>query len=367
MSFSTKTLPRQLGLNYSGPMRNPIAYAISIAIALSAILGHYAGGPGDFVLPFLGFVFMPLAERWAGYSRWPSENALRNIGPAKERAYEAALLAAAFTTLFMLAWGLWVAATESLAWWRFAGLALTIGMFTGYVGIVVAHELMHRSTRLHRALAWMLMSAAIYPHFCIEHVHGHHPRFATPDDHATARRGESLYRFLPRTIFGGLASALRIRPAPVLIAYALLAAFLVAVHRWLGPEALKLMVAQAAIAILLLEGINYLEHYGLVRARRASGHYEPAGPGHSWDTSYLMTNLNIFNLGRHTDHHSHARRPYYRLRHLEESPQLPYGYATMFLISLLPPLWFRIMDRRLDAWRQSAPPRRGGESLVPAE
>lgn len=339
-------------------MRNPIAYAVSIAIALGAILGHEAGGAGHFVLPFLGFVFMPIADRWAGQSRWPSPTALKNISPAKEKAFDAALISAAFATIGMLAWGLWVAGTEELAWWEFAGLALSIGMFTGYVGIVVAHELIHRSSRAQRALGWVLMSAAIYPHFCVEHVYGHHPRFATPEDHATARRGESLYAFIPRSVFRGLISSLKIKPVPVLIAYALVAVAIALIYFGLGTGALKLMLIQAVIAVILLEGINYLEHYGLLRAKRPSGHYEPAGPGHSWDTSYYLTNTNIFNLGRHTDHHSHARRPYYRLRHIEEAPQLPFGYATMFLIALLPPLWFRIMDRRLDAWNAQALARR---------
>ena len=339
-------------------MRNPIAYAVSIAIALCAILGHEVGGAGYFVLPFLGFVFMPIADRWAGQSRWPSPTALKNISPAKEKAFDAALVGAAFATLAMLVWGLWVAGTERLAWWEFAGLAISIGMFTGYVGIVVAHELIHRSSRAQRALGWVLMSAAIYPHFCIEHVYGHHPRFATPEDHATARRGESLYAFIPRSVFRGLISSLRIKPAPVLIAYALVAVAIALIYFGLGTGALKLMLIQAVIAVILLEGINYLEHYGLLRAKRPSGHYEPAGPGHSWDTSYYLTNTNIFNLGRHTDHHSHARRPFYRLRHIEEAPQLPFGYATMFLIALLPPLWFRIMDRRLDAWNAQALERR---------
>jgi alkane 1-monooxygenase len=339
-------------------MRNPIAYAVSIAIALCAILGQQAGGAGHFVLPFLGFVFMPIADRWAGQSRWPSPTALKNISPAKEKAFDAALISAAFATLAMLAWGVWTAGTEKLAWWEFTGLAISIGMFTGYVGIVVAHELIHRLSRAQRALGWILMSAAIYPHFCIEHIYGHHPRFATPEDHATARRGESLYVFIPRSIFRGLISSLKIKPVPVLIAYALVGAALAVIYFGLGPDALKLMLIQAAIAVVLLEGINYLEHYGLLRAKRPNGHYEPAGPGHSWDTSYYMTNTNIFNLGRHTDHHSHARRPFYRLRHIDEAPQLPFGYATMFLIALLPPLWFRIMDRRLDDWKAQSLERR---------
>lgn len=337
-------------------MRYPFAYFASLGIAAAVLIGHWLGGVGHFALPFLGFLFMPVADRLAGQSRWPSPQALERLTPERERIYEAAILSAALSTPLLLGWALWTVAHESMARWELWALAVSVGIYTGYVGIVVAHDLMHRAGRAHRLLAWLLMTIVLYPHFCVEHVFGHHPRVATPDDPATARRGESFYAFVPRSVFGGLLSALRIDWKPVVFANALGIAGAIAVQRWLGTDALILFLVQAAVAIILLEGINYLEHYGLVRTRRPSGHYEAVGPGHSWDTSYFLTNINIFNLGRHTDHHAHARRPYYRLRHVEDTPQLPFGYATMFLIALVPPLWFRLMDRRLDDWLQRKTP-----------
>ena len=332
-------------------MRYPFAYAVSLAIAICVLAGHYLGGAGHLTLPFLGFVFLPIADARAGLSRWPSPAALDRITPATERRYEIAVFTATFTTIFMLGWALWTAATEDLATWEYGALIATTGMFTGYVGITVAHELMHRTTQPHRFLAWFLMSQVLYPHFCVEHVYGHHPNVATPRDAATARKGESFFHFVPRSIWGGLVSSIRFKPRPILFAFALIVAAAFAIAHWLGERALILFLAQGGIAIVLLEGINYLEHYGLARTQRASGRFEPVGVGHSWDTSHYLTNINIFNLGRHTDHHAHSRRAYYRLRHYEETPQLPYGYATMFLIALIPPLWFRIMDRRLEAWQ----------------
>lgn len=334
-------------------MRRPLAYFISVPVALCFMLGTLAGGAGIFVIPFFAFVFVPIADVFIGQSRWPSEFALKKITPSQEAGYDAALVTASFVSLGVLAFGLWLAASRSLPGWEFAGLAISVGLFTGYVGIVAAHELMHRESRFHRLLGWTLMSAVLYPHFCVEHILGHHPRFATPEDHATARRGENLYIFLPRSIFRGLFSALKLRPLPVLAVYAALALLLAGIYAWFGIDALKLMLIQAIVAVVLLEGINYLEHYGLLRARYPNGQYEPPGPGHSWDTSSLTTNLNIFNLGRHSDHHSFSRRPYYRLRHNDAAPQLPFGYTTMVLVALVPPLWFRIMDARLDAWQAS--------------
>lgn len=334
-------------------MRYPIAYFTAVWMALLLMLGTWLGGAGFFILPGLAFIFVPLFDERVGKSRWPSDAALKSIDEAKIKGYDAALIAASFAVLIILAFGLGVAATRELSGWEFAGLSLSVGIMSGYVGIVAAHELIHRSSRAERLLGWVLMSAALYPHFCVEHILGHHPRFATPDDHATARRGESLYAFIPRSIFQGLFSAIAFRPVQVLSVYALLGLLLVAIHQFLGVEALVLMLVQAFVAICLLEGINYLEHYGLLRKKLPGGQYEAPGPGHSWDTSSLMTNLNTFNLGRHSMHHSFARRPYYRLQQNDEAPQLPYGYATMFLISLVPPLWFSIMDRRLDEWHEN--------------
>jgi alkane 1-monooxygenase len=331
-------------------MRYPFAYFTSLWMVALLILGAALGGIGFFTLPLLAFGVVPIADRWLGKSRWPSDIALQGLTPGKERAYDAALVAASAAVLLALGWGLWVAASWALSTAEFIGLTISVGIVTGYVGIVVGHELIHRSTAWERGIGWVLFSAVLYPHFCVEHILGHHPRFATPADHATARRGENLYAFIPRSIVRGLISGIRFRPVRVLSIYALLALLLIAIYRSLGSDALIFMVAQAFVAVCLLESINYVEHYGLLRKRLANGQYEAPGPGHSWDTSSIITNINTFNLGRHSAHHSAARRPYHRLQQNDKAPQLPYGYAAMFLISLVPPLWFRIMDRRLDAW-----------------
>lgn len=335
-------------------MRYPIAYFGSIPIALWLLLGAWIGGAGLFLLPFMAFVVVPFADRRIGRSRWPSDMALQAMGACKERFYDAALVTGGVTSLLVLAWGMSFAARHELSAWEFVGLSLSVGIVTGYIGIVAAHELIHRRHTAYRLLGWVLMSAVLYPHFCVEHIHGHHPRFATPEDHATARRGESLYAFILRSVFMGLGSAVRFRPAKVLGVYAVLALLLAANYHWLGPQVFAFTILQALFAVVLLEGVNYMEHYGLLRARLPNGQYEAPGPGHSWDTSSIITNVNTFNLGRHTQHHSAARRPYHRLQQIDAAPQLPYGYATMFLIALVPPLWFRIMDRKLDEWRAGA-------------
>ncbi|MGE0774549.1 MAG: alkane 1-monooxygenase [Sphingomonadaceae bacterium] len=345
-------------------MRYPLNYTGSLFIALIIVLGHYAGGVGHFAMPLLGFIVLPFADARVGYSRWPSPSALERITPGQEKGYERSLMMAALVDIALVIWALWVVSRETMLWWEYLGLTVSIGLFSGYIGIVVAHEMMHRSDRTHRGLGWVLMSLALYPHFCIEHVYGHHPNVATRADPATARRGESFYRFLPRSVFGGIASAWRIERARLaragsgtfsprnglLLAWGGIALGLVAIGVGLGVQTLGFFIAQAAVAVILLEGINYLEHYGLLRALRDNGRPVPVATEHSWNSSHFLTNINLFNLGRHPEHHMQGSRAFYRLRHFDEAPQLPHGYATMFLIALIPPLWFRVMDRRLDEY-----------------
>ncbi|MEL6316411.1 MAG: alkane 1-monooxygenase, partial [Pseudomonadota bacterium] len=248
-----------------------------------------------------------------------------------------------------------------------AGLALAVGVATGGVGITFAHELMHRKSPSERALAEALMCSTLYGHFCIEHVYGHHRTVATPEDPATARAEESFYAFLPRTLIGGLRSAWAIETARLrrrgralwspanafwrFGAWALAwGALAWALAGWAGLGAFAL---QAAAAVALLEMVNYLEHWGLTRARLADGRYEPTRPHHSWNANHRFTNRLLINLQRHSDHHYKPDRRFPLLQSYSEAeaPQLPYGYAWMVLLTLVPPLWFRVMTPRLEAWR----------------
>lgn len=246
------------------------------------------------------------------------------------------------------------------------GCVVSLGVLNGAGGINIAHELMHRKRAWARAGAELLMTSVSYTHFCIEHVLGHHRTVATPDDPASSRLGESLYRFLPRTLIGSLRSAWRLeaeRCAAKQIPWTslrdrrtryllVLAAVYVGIGIGVGPLALVLFIAQGVVAFSLLEVINYIEHYGLLRRKLASGKYERVRPEHSWNSAHLVSNLYLFNLARHSDHHYLASREYDRLRHHADAPQMPTGYAGMVLLALVPPLWFRVMNPRVAAWRE---------------
>jgi len=263
--------------------------------------------------------------------------------------------------LLTLGWALVRIASGELGPVEAGVLTLGAGLATA-AAINVAHELMHRPGRVEQALAAVLMSTATYTHFCVEHVQGHHKNVATPRDPATARAGEALYAFLPRTLMGGLRSAWDIEVARSgtgwrnrLVRYAFAQGLLVAALLvTLGPVGLAAFLGQSLVAVLMLETINYVEHYGLARAETAPGRFERVAPRHSWNSSHRVSNGVLLNLARHSDHHAFAARAFRELRHHEDAPQLPAGYSAMLLLALVPPLWFAVMDRQLATQRQAA-------------
>lgn len=246
----------------------------------------------------------------------------------------------------LLVWSLALVLAEPLAFWPWMGLVVSVGSIGGAVGITFAHELVHRSGRVERALGDVLLALVSYPHFATEHVYGHHRHVGTPADPATARLGESFYRFLPRTLLGSVVHAWHLKPA-VMLRYAATMAVVYAGVWWAWSwSGLGFFVAQGAVAFTLLEAINYVEHYGLRRREVAPGRYERVGPQHSWDSSHRVSNWLLINLARHSDHHLIASRRYPALASHQESPQLPAGYGTMLLLAMVPPLWHRTMDPR---------------------
>jgi alkane 1-monooxygenase len=264
--------------------------------------------------------------------------------------------------LALLATGAWAAIHAD--WPVVLGIAFSVGFITGSQGITFAHELGHSKSRLDRCCAWLLMTSVCYGHFMVEHYRGHHVRAATHDDPASARLGESLYRFLPRTLWGSLVSGWRLEAQLIAqrksswsrspLAWSALASLLliVAPAPYLpAPAAMKyiaFMALQSAVAVLLLEVVNYIEHYGLQRSSALdnAGKREPFGVMHAWNADHVLTNSMLANLQRHSDHHLHAWKPYATLAPLP-GPQLPTGYAGCIVLAMLPPLWFALMHPRI--------------------
>jgi alkane 1-monooxygenase len=240
------------------------------------------------------------------------------------------------------------------------GLAMTVAMVGG-IAINTAHELGHKTKRYEKWLAKVALAQTGYGHFFIEHNRGHHVRVATPEDPASSRLGESFWEFLPRTVAGSLRSALHLERIrldrmgkpfwtihnDVLNAWAMTVVLFGALVAGFGVQVLPWLVLQAVVGASLLEVVNYLEHYGLLRQRADDGRYERCRPGHSWNSDNIASNVFLYHLQRHSDHHANPTRRYQALRHFEELPELPSGYATMIVLAYLPPLWRRVMDPRV--------------------
>ncbi|MGL5861051.1 MAG: alkane 1-monooxygenase [Phycicoccus sp.] len=268
----------------------------------------------------------------------------------------------AYLPLQYLVWGwsVWYVATHELTLLQQVGFAVTVGIVSG-IGINAAHELGHKREDLEHWASKLALAPSWYGHFFVEHNWGHHKRVATPEDPASSRLGESFYRFWPRTVFGSLRSAWQIerrrleRKGRSVLSPAnrVLQAWSFSVVLWAvalglgGPQVLLFLVVQAVVGLTLLEAVNYVEHYGLLRQRDEHGRYERVRPVHSWNNNHVVTNLLLYQLQRHSDHHENPARRFVALRHVDEAPQLPAGYAAMILLALVPPLWLRTMDHRV--------------------
>jgi alkane 1-monooxygenase len=339
---------------------SPTRFALVFVIPALAALGLALGGLYPLLTAVLVFVLVPAADALLPPDR---RNPDGDQLPAPWR-FDVWLVLWIPAQLGLIGYGLHRVSSGALSPAEALAAATAVGLAAGGGGITIAHELMHRPARWARAGAEVLMTSVTYAHFSVEHVLGHHKNVATPLDPASSRRGEGLYAFLPRTLLGGLTSAWRLEgrrcrslgiPAWSLrnrrLRYALttLASY-AAVAALAGPAGVAFFAAQSLVAVLLLETINYVEHYGLARQAVAPTRYERVRPAHSWNSPHRVSGLLLFNLPRHADHHYLAHRPYPILRHLEDSPQLPAGYAAMVLLALVPPLWRRVMDPRVDAW-----------------
>jgi len=259
-----------------------------------------------------------------------------------------------------LVFACWLWAYGNLSTIDSVGLALTVAMVSG-IAINTAHELGHKRASLERWLSKVALAQSGYGHFFIEHNRGHHVRVATPEDPASARLGESFYRFLPRTVVGSLRSAWelervrfqRLGSSPlhprndILNAWAMTIALYAALIAVFGLVVAPYLLIQSVIGFSLLEVVNYLEHYGLLRGKREDGRYERTLPEHSWNSNNVASNVLLYHLQRHSDHHANPIRRYQALRHVDDAPQLPTGYAGMILLAIVPPLWRRVMDHRV--------------------
>ncbi|WP_262690920.1 alkane 1-monooxygenase [Kordiimonas aestuarii] len=258
--------------------------------------------------------------------------------------------------------GAWYVAVMDLNWSAYMAVTIANGLM-GAGALNTAHEVGHRRDKTSKNVARFLLCLCGMGHFRIEHNLGHHVEVATPEDSATAMMGESFYAFVAHELPGGFRRAWRIEKTRLgrkgksafsvenevflntLITITMYSAFVV-VFGWI---VLPYLLGGALLSNLMLSSANYIEHYGLMRGKREDGRYERVQPHHSWNANHVVSNVMLYHLQRHSDHHAHAERPYQCLRHFGTSPQLPAGYFTMFMAAWNPPIWFAIMDKRVAA------------------
>lgn len=253
--------------------------------------------------------------------------------------------------------------------WELAGRTICMGLLCGTFGINVGHELGHRVNAFEQTLAKGLLLTSLYMHFFIEHNKGHHKHVATPHDPSTAQLNQSVYFFWLQTLRGTYMSAWRIAIAdakkkknilPLLnnemVLFQLIQlGFLSLIFFYFGTLAMLVFLAAALIGALLLESVNYIEHYGLSREQTGDNQFERVKPHHSWNSNHVIGRLMLFELSRHSDHHYLASRKYQILRHIDEAPQMPTGYPGMIILSLMPPLWFKVIHRQMRNYRMLTP------------
>lgn len=341
-----------------------LAWLLSVVYPLVPLLGvalhARTGEPAMLAVPLLiGYGLMPLLDALFGEDR---NNPPEEVVPQLEadryyRVLTWITVPLYFVSLIVCAW--W-AGTQALPWWALLVLAYVAGTNSG-MGLTTGHELGHKHNALEQWLAKLILAVPAYGHFTVEHGRGHHRWVSTPEDHASARMGESIYRFALRELPGGIRRAWQLESQRLrllgfspwswrngmLQSYAISAALQLGLIAAFGPVMLVFLAVHNVVAWWQLTSANYVEHYGLLRGKLPNGQYEAPQPHHSWNTNHLVTNLALFHLQRHSDHHANPSRRYQSLRHFPDLPQLPSGYFGMFTLAYFPRLWFRVMDARL--------------------
>jgi alkane 1-monooxygenase len=329
-------------------------------IGLGPVLMLWQGNPWMLCLPLVFlYVAVPLADALLGEERSnPPESAVAQLEADTYYRYITYALVPVLWAAFVFA--AWFVATHDLPWYAWLAMVLNTGAVGGF-GINLGHEMGHKHHRLERWLALVTLAPSGYGHFTIEHNRGHHAQVATPQDCASSRMGESIWRFVWREMPGGAVRAWRLESQRlrdqglavwglqnhILQGLAITFALWALLVLWLGWQVLPFLLAASAWTNFQLTSANYVEHYGLLRLLQSDGHYERCQPRHSWNSNHVASNWMLFHLQRHADHHAHAARRYQALRHFDDAPQLPSGYAGMFLLAYVPPVWFAVMNPRL--------------------
>ncbi|MED5387603.1 MAG: alkane 1-monooxygenase [Pseudomonadota bacterium] len=313
---------------------------------------------------FTVFGAIPIADHLIGKDPSNPDEATEVPTLSEERIYRVFTLVMGWIWIGVLFYAAQIYMTNDYSWFGKLGWIVSIGTIGGVIAINLGHELIHKDPKIENWMGGLLLASVTYAGFKVEHVRGHHVHVSTPDDASSSRYNQGLYHFLPRAFVRNFKNAWALEKQylerkgkknlsihnELIWWYAISLGFGVVFGLIWGWEGVLFFYAQSFVAAATLEVINYIEHYGLHRRVNEKGRYERVTPAHSWNSNYFLTNVLLFQLQRHSDHHAYAKRRYQVLRHYEESPQLPGGYATMYVLALFPPLWKKVMNPRVEAY-----------------
>ncbi len=362
MNGYTGTLPNGEAIHYVD--RKRWLWSLSVIYPLQPFLGIWlhaeTGNEAWLLLPlFIGYVIAPFLDWLLGEDENnPPEEVVIQLD--RDRYYRFLTYAVVPLHFVALIGAAWWAGTQDLSWWAFIALAIVAGITSG-LGINTGHELGHKKSKLERNLAKIVLAVPVYGHFWIEHSRGHHRDVSTPEDPASARMGENIYKFALREVPGAFNRAWAIekdrlerrgRSAwnsdnQILQSMVLSLALQLGLVIAFGWLMIPFLVLHNIFAWWQLTSANYVEHYGLLRLKEPSGKYERCQPWHSWNSNHIYSNLVLFHLERHSDHHAHPLRRYQSLRNFDDLPTLPSGYFGSYLLAYVPWIWYRVMDKRL--------------------
>jgi alkane 1-monooxygenase len=341
---------------------SPLRYYTGLVLPLTAWMGLEMGGYWTALTTIVAFVLLPLADTLRGVDN-DSPSSAEIIDLESRWSYRIVLYVNVVVQTLLLTRACFVWGNGAQAWYELAFQVLGVGIVTGGLGITIAHELGHRTIWWEKLLGYVLLAQVWYTHFVAEHTAGHHKNVGLQQDPATARYGESAYAFVARSVVQSwlhvwTMEAARLRSkgkAPYGISNRMWMWSLISPALTLGIGLIGgwhvalLFTLQAVIAFVLLELVNYVEHYGLERKEIKPGIVEKFAPKHAWESRFIASNYTLFKLQRHADHHLMPQRRYQSLRVHDDSPQLPHGYPAMLLLSLVPPLWRSVVHRRMSA------------------
>jgi len=337
-----------------------LKYTLLFLLPASAWISFNSTGTWTYSSALLAFGIIPGLEIFIK-PKADNLDAIQEVMMLKDKKYDYLLYLGALLHWLLLIYFLHVMNSSSIDWVDRIGMVCSMGVLCGVTGINLAHELGHRKNKNEIRLALSLLLTSLYMHFYIEHNRGHHKNVATLQDPASAQKDESLYTFWFRSSIGSYLSAwaleekrLNAEHLPVLslknqmVRFTVLQiGFITLIASYFSLQVIFCFMGAALLGGLLLETVNYIEHYGLTRKTTLSGRAERVQPHHSWNSNHPIGRMFLFELSRHSDHHFLATRPYQILRSFEDAPQMPTGYPGMMIIAFIPPLWFKIMNPRI--------------------